>query len=462
MRGIYWKIYLSFIFTSLVATAVTLAYAVLYRQISNEPNNLIAPTEGYISAAELMLQRGGEPLLQEWLLSFEAHASVNAYVFDQNGEDLLGSAPAEVRRYALSPSQRDIKVQPLDRSEVLVKTPIISLDGQYYLLVVEFIHPLVVLEADSYIYLGFSVSVLIFAVMGFWLSGYVARPLRSLRRTVRAITAGNLSARSSERLKQLNDEIGELGRDFDLMADRLQTVLADQKQLLRDISHELRSPLARLQIAVELARDEASPPVIEHLDRIELEAGRVNEQIGEILLLARLEVQDGDVTWPMIDVNQVLGDIIADAEFEQQGQNIEAHIQSQRHWVRADERMLRSAFENLIRNALLHTAPGTHIEVRVQSMGAYNLVSIRDHGPGVPEDHIEHLTKPFYRAEVARERNISATSTDLIQRGYGLGLAIAHRVVNSLGGRMVIRNHRQGGLEINCQLPASAEDDQFL
>ena len=453
MRGIYWKIYLTFIVTSVLATAVTLAYAVIYRQLSNETNNLIAPTEGYISAAELMLQRGGEPLLIEWLLTFEKHPSVNAYVFDHQGQDILGSTPDTVERYALSADDLNIKIQPLSRSEVLVKAPISSLNGQYYLLVVEFLHPFAVLDAKSYIYLGLGTSFLIFAGIGFLLSAYLSRPLLKLQRTVKAISEGDLSARSGERLKARNDEIGELGREFDLMADRLQNLLADQKLLLRDISHELRSPLARLQIALELARMDANPEVEEHLDRIELETGRVNEQIADILMLAKLEVERHPEQWQSINLVDVIQEIAADAQFEQQGDHIELTFSADRCLVSAEYRTLKSAFENLIRNALLHTFKGTRIEVAIEKDHGRYAVVVRDHGPGVAEEHIANLTKPFYRAEHARERQESAQQVAGVSRGYGLGLAIAYRVIRSFDGEMLIRNHPQGGLEISCLLP---------
>lgn len=453
VRGIYWKIYLTFIVTSVLATAVTLVYAVAYRQISNETNNLIAPTEGYISAAELMLQRGGEPLLLEWLLTFEKHPNVNAYVFDQYGVDILGVAPATVVKYALSARDFNVKVQPLNRSEVLVKAPITALDGEYYLLVVEFLHPFAVLDAEAYIYLGLGIAIFIFAGIGFLLSDYLSRPIRRLQKTVRAITSGDLSARSGERLKARQDEIGELGREFDLMADRLQTLLADQKLLLRDISHELRSPLARLQIALELARMDATTEIEEHLDRIELETERVNEQIGDILLLAKLEVERHPEQWQAIDLVHILDEVADDAQFEQQSDGIDRDFMISPAYVKAEYRMLKSAFENLIRNALVHTDAGTHIEVKLKQDKQNAEVIIRDHGPGVNEAHIENLVKPFYRAENARERMSESGKQEKHSRGYGLGMAIAYRVIRSFDGDMKIRNHSTGGLEISCSIP---------
>lgn len=460
MRGIYWKIYFAFILTSVLATLVTLAYAVFYRQLSNETNNLLAPTEGYISSAELMLQRGGEPLLIEWLLTFEQHPNVNAYVFDVSGNSIIGGiVPEEVSKYALSASDYHVKIQPLNRSEILVKAPLSSLEGEFYLLVVEFLHPFAVLDVKNYILLGLSVGTIFFAGIGFLLSGYLSRPLQRLQKTVKAIAEGDLGARSGGKLRKRRDEIGDLSREFDVMADRIQTLLADQKGLLRDISHELRSPLARLQIANELARLDAEDVVIEHLDRIDLETSRVNELIADILLLAKLDIEQHPEQWQPVNLIQVVNQVIKDAHFEQQAQSIELHAEKAAYWVLADAKLLSSALENLIRNAILHTFANTKVEVSIKLVDKRYVLSIRDHGPGVAEEHIPNLTKPFYRAEHARERVAQDVKQKQVGgRGYGLGMAIAHRVIKSFNGQMVIRNHPTGGLEILCHLPMNDDN----
>lgn len=454
MRGLYWKIYFIFILTSVLATVITLAYAVFYRQLSNETNNLIAPTEGYISSAQLMLQRGGEPLLIEWLITFEQHPSVNAYVFNTQGVNITGAdVPDTVLKYALSASNYHVKVQPLNRSEVLVKAPLTTMDDKFYLLVVEFLHPFAVLDVRSYIALGLSVAIIFLAFMGLLLSGYLSRPVRRLQKTVQAIAKGNLSARSGPELINRKDEIGDLSREFDVMADRVQTLLADQKGLLRDISHELRSPLARLQIATELARMDAGEPALEYLDRIELETGRVNDLIADILLLAKLEIERHPEQWQVTDLVHVVEQIVHDAHFEQQSENIQIIYPDYKCFVLAEEKLLSSAFENLIRNALLHTRADTKVEIAISSIDDEFVIAIRDHGPGVDEEHIPYLTQPFYRAEYARERVAQDVKQHNVGgRGYGLGMAIAHRIIRSFGGRMDIRNHPNGGLEISCYL----------
>ena len=249
MRGVFWKIYLAFMVTGLVTTLVTLMLASYYRQWSNDSVNLIAPTGGYISAAELMLQQGGEPLLLEWLLSFDRHPSVNAYVFDDQGISLI-PAPDAVVTYAYSPESYQARINPVGRSEILVKAPISDNQGQVYLLVVEFIHPLLVFNLPQYLAWGLLASVLLFAIWSLMLSGYLTRPIRNMQKTVRAFASGDWTARMDPRSLRRRDELGELSREFDHMASYIERLIHDQKQLVSDVSHELRSPLARTTIAL--------------------------------------------------------------------------------------------------------------------------------------------------------------------------------------------------------------------
>jgi len=190
----------------LVTTAVTITLAAYYRQWSNDSVNLIAPTGGYISAAELILQQGGEPLLLEWLLRFERHPSVNAYVFDDQGLSLLPDPPATVVNYALSAESYEAQVNPVSRSEILVKAPIESAGGRVYLLVVEFMHPLVVFNLPAYLGWGLLASFLIFAVWSLLLSGYLTRPVRFMQKTVQAFASGDWHARMDPRSLRRRDE----------------------------------------------------------------------------------------------------------------------------------------------------------------------------------------------------------------------------------------------------------------
>lgn len=461
MKGIYWKIFFTFLSASLLATVITLVYAVAYRQLSNDTANLIAPTTGYISSAELVLQRGGEPLLMEWLISMEKYPHVNAYVFDGTGNSLLASnVPEQVIQYAFASDRYQAQINPLSSSEVLVKAPLQSLDQQYYLLVIELVHPFIIEGLYYYVLMGFVIAVIIFALIATILSRYLTRPIFSLQSSVKALSHGDLTVRPRPRLLKRSDEIGDLSREVNHMADQIEQLMADQKLLLRDVSHELRSPLARLQVANELARMdllEEQASAAANLDRIELEGNRLNEMIEDLLVLARTEIPSRQAL-QAVDITAVVQAVCHDAEFEQQQKLIQLEISEQPLLINADAKLLASAMENLIRNALLHTAKGTQVEVSIKKLDSNKKpqleVIIRDHGAGVEADAIPHLTKPFYRAEASRQRNPEDERVNK-HRGFGLGLSIAERTVKYCQGSMQISNHQEGGLMINCRFPLS-------
>lgn len=454
MRGVFLKIYLAFMVTSLVATVVTLLLSAYYREWSNNSINLVAPTGGYISSAELILQTGGEPLLLEWLMAFERHPSVNAYVFDDRGMSLIPSPPELVQNYALAADSYDALINPLGRTEVLVKAPITAANGRVYLLVVEFLHPLAVFNLPAYLGWGLLASLLLFALWGWLLSSYLTRPLLALQKYVRRFAGGSLDFAINPRLLQRQDELGELSREFGGMASKLSRVLADQRQLIRDVSHELRSPLARMAVALELARMDAVPEQQEYLDRIELENQRLDELIGDLLGMARLEVDPSQHHWQSIACQTLLQQIIADAQFEQAEATLQVSFPDHELSVRGDITLLRAALENLIRNALLHTRIGTPVDITVEAKPTSVNIAIRDHGPGVPEDVLPLLLRPFYRNEDARERQ--ADDLQRGHRGFGLGLAIAHRVIVHHGGELQLANHPNGGLVAHVTLPRVA------
>lgn len=451
MRGVFVKIYLAFMVTSLVATIVTLLLSAYYREWSNNSINLVAPTGGYISSAELILQTGGEPLLLEWLLTFERHPSVNAYVFDDRGASLMEAAPELVLSYALAADSYDALINPLGRTEVLVKAPITAANGRIYLLVVEFLHPLAVFNLPTYLAWGLVASLLLFAVWGWLLSSYLTRPLLALQKYVRRFAGGSLDIAINPRLLQRQDELGELSREFGGMASKLSRVLADQRQLIRDVSHELRSPLARMAVALELARLDAMPVQYEYLDRIELENQRLDGLIGDLLGMARLEVDPSQQHWQFLSCQALVQAIVEDAQFEQADAALNVFYPDIPLMIQGDATLLHAALENLIRNALLHTRTGTPVDIVVRLSGLMVSIDIRDHGPGVEAHVLPLLLRPFYRNEDARERK--ADDLQRGHRGFGLGLAIAHRVIVHHGGELQLENHAHGGLVAHVTLP---------
>lgn len=290
-------------------------------------------------------------------------------------------------------------------------------------------------------------AVMLFAI-GFvsWiLTRMFTRPIQLLRESTIRLGNGALATRSAPHISCRSDELGELARSFDMMAGQLDQLIGSHKQLLRDISHELRSPLARLQVALELARNTASAQAEPELDRIALEAERLNELIGEVLTLARFDQGAVQATPAMIDLDQLLGDIASDAAFEAEAMNKRIEMDELPCCnLMADRVWLGRALDNVIRNAIRHTPIDSCVEISLTCAADSAAIHIRDHGSGVNALKLPHLFEPFFRASDAREHDNS---------GYGLGLAIARRAVELHAGTITAHNHADGGLEVIIDLP---------
>mgnify|MGYP001816835138 FL=1 len=286
---------------------------------------------------------------------------------------------------------------------------------------------------------------LIVGALSFWLARYLSAPVDALRKTTYRLSEGDLSARVGGPVNRRRDEIGQLARDFDAMAERLEVVLGSQRRLLRDVSHELRSPLARLRVALELARDRAGSEATDPLDRIEHEASRVDELIGHILLLERLEAGESDTEAAHLDLASILSEVADDASFEASAAGREVILESGDACpVLGWPNLVRSALDNVLRNAIRHTPDDTAVEVSLERDGDRATVTVRDHGPGVPDEHLDSLFEPFTRVAEARDRSSG---------GAGLGLAITRRAVEMHGGTVFAANHPDGGLVVTIRLP---------
>lgn len=282
--------------------------------------------------------------------------------------------------------------------------------------------------------------------LAFALARWLSRPLRTLRAATQRLAAGDLSVRVERELTRADGESMALGREMDRMAERIEALLEAQKRLLRDVSHELRSPLARLALALELVRRKAPPDAEKALCRIELEASRLDAMIGELLALSRLEAGVGLEKTEPVDLRGVLEAVVADVAFEaeQHGARVEL-APGVGLEVDGNVELLRRAFENVLRNAARHTDEGTAVEVELRA-GADRMahLSIRDHGAGVPEDALQKIFQPFYRVGEDRARTTGGT---------GIGLAIAERSIALHGGTIEARNATGGGLIIDMCLP---------
>ena len=400
-----------------------------YRQFQANSNN-----------AATTLEQQGLDGLQQWLNDAEHRQATQLYVIGLDGRQHLGPViPDRLKRFIAPGMDR-----PGNRNPHWIITRIVRPPADMpYQLVTTFQrpNPIQLLFTPVRILLALFVS----GLVCFWLARHITQPITRLRLATQKLSAGDLDVRIGRELGHRRDELASLATDFDRMAEQLQILLTSQQQLLRDISHELRSPLARLQVALELARQRSNGQIDNELDRIESEAERLNELIGQVLALARMDAGNRDLDRNDTNIRQLLENIVADAQFEAQSKKRRIVITSadECHLV-VDEPLLHSAIENIVRNALKYTAANTPVELAFAVQHDCAHLTIRDHGPGVAPDQLNDLFKPFVRLSEARDRDSG---------GYGLGLAIAERAIGLHGGQIQARNCPDGGLLIDIKLP---------
>jgi two-component system sensor histidine kinase CpxA len=275
-------------------------------------------------------------------------------------------------------------------------------------------------------------------VLSYALALHLSSPLRLLQRAVERFGQGDFSARVKS---QRRDELGDLARTFDRMAERIQTLLTAERRLLLDISHELRSPLARLAVAVELARSGEDREAA--LSRIEKEAERLNALVGELLQVTRAEGDPSSLHMEPVRLDELVGELVEDCSVEAQARGCRLTLDAPLPLtVQGDGELLRRAVENVIRNAIRHTPADTPVEVRLESNGKV-CITVRDYGPGVPDEFLPRIFDPFYRVDTDRNRSSG---------GVGLGLAIARRAIELHKGAIRARN-ASPGLLVEIELP---------
>jgi signal transduction histidine kinase len=287
----------------------------------------------------------------------------------------------------------------------------------------------------------------------YWLARYLTSPVIRLRDATRRFAGGELTVRIGKNGSKWKDELSELGDDFDSMAERIESLLTQQRQLIRDISHELRSPLARLVIAVELVRRRTGEETMPALDRIEKEAMILNEMIGQVLAITRFDSHIETIQMSAVDLGKLLEEVADDANFEAHARNCTVQvIEIINCTISGNAEWLRRAVENVVRNAVRYTHTNTSVDIMLKQIMdnsiPYAEMSVRDHGDGAPEANLPHLFRPFYRVSKARERQTG---------GAGLGLAITERVVKIHNGSITASNVPEGGLIIIMRLPISSD-----
>jgi two-component system sensor histidine kinase CpxA len=457
MRSLFIKIFLWFwaatglvVLTLFLSTRLTMGLP--QRQVFGRPIMIYAAT------AARTFEREGPSALTEYLHLLEQAAGISVYVFDEGGNNLSGhDAPPEIEEMAGQVGQ-STEARFLTRdSRRFVTCRTRGPSGRHYVVVEELPRGPINPFSDPRTWVLQLAAVLItVGVVCYWLARYLTAPVVKLRAATRQLAAGDLTTRVGRAVGKRHDELADLGRDFDLMAGRIESLVNAQRRLLGDISHELRSPLARLNVALGLARQRAGAAAGGALDRIEREAERLNELIGQLLMLTRLESGETEAKREPVDLSRLVNEIAMDADFEAQSHRRAVRIVNQEACATTgNARLLRSAIENVVRNAVRYTAEGTEVEIvlRCQRDNGQSkaVISVLDHGAGVPEAALADLFRPFYRVADARDRQTGGT---------GLGLAITERAVRFHGGAVKAANVPGHGLMVEIHLPATNSPSQ--
>jgi two-component system sensor histidine kinase CpxA len=459
MRSLFLKIFLSY----WMAQALFLVLAILVTlatRPSREISNLQAQEPKFLNEALQAYQSGGDDGARKYLRNVHDNQHVRLFIFDDQGRELLGRNPIDwierVKRGRVHTA--DTFLGRFGPGQFL-RQSITADNGRRYLLIIELPpedHPF--FGPHGVPGLGILIAIISSGLVCYILARYLTSPIVQLRGATQKLASGDLTARAGMPASRRHDEMAELMRDFDRMAERLEDLVTAQNRLLTDISHELRSPLARLNVALELARQRSGPEARSALDRIDRETNRLNQLIQRLLTIARLEAGDESIEKIPVHLEQIINEIAKDAAFEAQGRGcqVEATIVDDCVVV-GSPGLLHSAIENVVRNAIRYTHDGTSVEVRLeQGVGQQNgasvpeaVVRVTDSGPGVPENALDKLFRPFYRIDDARGRQTG---------GVGLGLAITDRAVRLHGGTIRVSNRPQGGLMVEIRLPLASEE----
>ncbi|MES9992827.1 MAG: ATP-binding protein [Candidatus Thiodiazotropha sp.] len=432
---LFLRIFLSFWLASLL---LALSFFLIQRHYGGEVVEQVqAVMQAQAETAAVLWRDGGDKALHGWL---RRQPKRHRLVLVNEGGESLSRRPLPPHLKQILPRAISPGVERIRPGHLMLATELPDVAPKRFLLTIIDLGRL----HGMPIWARGLLAMLIFALVSLLLARILTRQVRPLRQAAQRMAEGDLSGRVELKGR---DEISALGADFNLMAERLNDLLQSQRQLVRDVSHELRSPLARLRVALELAEREEDRT--KALGRIEQEADELERLVTELLSLARLESGQAGLERQRLDLKALLEKVVTDAEFEAQAQQKGVRFSSEVVTLVGDAVLLRSAVENVVRNAIRHTPGGSEVQVSLSKDQGDCLIRVKDAGHGVEASQLELMFNPFTRTADARERGSG---------GFGLGLAIARRAILIHGGEASARNHPQGGLEVSLRLPLSDTD----
>lgn len=407
----------------------------------------------YAGTATQIAQAEGEAGLRTYLGRLQGEMSRKVNLIGSDGSVWFGAGnevadPHEIVKKTLASGQVETDFAPEERS--LGAAPVDFPDGRKFVLVLQWDRgspsPLFWGSGLGYLRLG---GLLLSGVILCWLLAlYLTSPIRKLREATNRFAEGDLSTRVADKVGRRRDEIADLAKDFDSMAERIEALISSQQRLSRDVSHELRSPLARMNVALEIAKQKSNGDTTSVFQRIETESQRLNDMISRLLTLSKLESGSKEFDRRELNLKSLVEQVAADADFEAtaKGRSVKV-VRADESRVVGSDSLIRSAVDNVLRNAVRYTKEGTAVEVALTSVNGTSTVKIVDHGQGVPEDELANLFKPFYRVGEARDRGSGGT---------GLGLAIAEQAILAHDGTISAKNEGDG-LAVEITLPKNSQ-----
>jgi signal transduction histidine kinase len=474
MGRLYWKFFIFFFLAQLTAvTGVSLAVWIANNNLDRENAQIEAspPARSMVDAAAVTLKFGGVDSLRGLMNHWSQRKIPQVYAVNESNVELQNrELPLDVIQGARDAMQRKVASEPPPASgkdeanKLFSRSPVQlveATDGHQYLLFVPAlkyqsanIPPPIDKQPGVFGYsprprnrnlfpimplLAGVFASLIFAAILAW---YFSKPIKQLRQAFASAANGNLDTRVGDAMGSRRDELADLGQAFDLMASRLGTLMLSQTRLLHQVSHELRSPLARLQIAVGLARQQPEKSEVS-LIRIERESDRMDSLVGELLELSRLESGVMSIEKEPVDLNELLLTVAEDARFEGMAKRITlSYVPTGTITVFGQQELLHRAIDNVVRNALKYSPEQSIIDINETVADHFVTIKVMDSGPGVAEGELDTIFQAFFRGSNTNQAD-----------GHGVGLAIAKQIIESHGGKIRAYNRGEGGLTVEIRLP---------
>ena len=457
MKGLFPKIFLWLWLTLILIFASTTIWTFvtksglwfsIWRNAVEE--GLKASGQGALSAHA----RQGKTALLQYFLRLERKSHIQFRLYTENGKELTGRMSYPEAEHLVYPAlDNDHLVFTMNMSEFLAALRLVDTAGDRFVIVRQSTKGVMAaLFSEQLPSLLFKILLAgaILSLLSFVLTRYITIPIFTLKKVVNQFTNGNFTIRAKKLLGHRKDEISKLGEDFDLMAEQIQSLMNTQKQLLRDISHELRSPLTRLSIALDLVKEDHSIGNNKYFQQIEKENDRMNSLIDQLLTVVRLQNGKAVNKPSFFNLTLLMNKVASNAAFEAQVKKcvIKCRLEEE-VYIYGIEELIFSAIENVLRNSVYYTLPGTEIKISLERIEKdahiFAVIEVHDQGPGVPEASLKDIFRPFFRLNEARDRRSGKT---------GLGLSIAEQAIHIHDGGIHGFNSPNGGFVVHMRLPA--------